>query len=134
VHVPPPTTEKVMHVLLSSDSPSFILIDFRLFDYPLQSLSHLDVTNFFIDKKKSDIIINSTTHLEIMWAPLSIPILSDVIWFLLPFNFNWIFYARSVFHNSTEFCSLLVGEQDNENNLVGGATEKNPLNKLNFLI
>jgi hypothetical protein len=29
----PPTTEKVMHVLLSSDSTDFILIDFRLLDY-----------------------------------------------------------------------------------------------------
>ena len=30
VHAPPSTTEKVMHVYLSSDSADFILIDFRL--------------------------------------------------------------------------------------------------------
>ena len=33
VCVLPPTTEKVMHVFLSSDSADFILIDFRLLDY-----------------------------------------------------------------------------------------------------
>ncbi len=29
----PPTTEKVMHVFLSSDLADFILLDFRLLDY-----------------------------------------------------------------------------------------------------
>ncbi len=33
VHAPSTTTEKVMHVFLSSDSDDFILIDFRLLDY-----------------------------------------------------------------------------------------------------
>ena len=34
MHVLPPTTEKVMHVMfLFSDSADFILIDFRLLDY-----------------------------------------------------------------------------------------------------
>ena len=76
----PPTTEKVMHVFLSSYSTDFVLIDFRLLDYLWQSLNHLDVTNSFID--------------ETIWAPLSIQILSGVIWFLLPFNFHWIFSLR----------------------------------------
>ena len=29
----PPSTEKVMHVFLSSDSADFILIEFQLLDY-----------------------------------------------------------------------------------------------------
>ena len=31
---------------------------------------------------------------ETIWAPLSILILSGVIWFLLPFNIHWIFSLR----------------------------------------
>ena len=81
---------------------------FWLLDYLWQSLYHLDVTNSFIDVSKfSDNTITSTTHCEAMWAPLSIPILSGVIWFLLPFNFSLNFYALSVFDNSTEFNSFV---------------------------
>ena len=115
VHEPPSTTAKVMHVSFSSNPADCILIDFWLLDYFWQSFYHLDITNSFIDVSKfPDNTITSTTHQETMWAPLSIPILSGVIWFLLPFNFLLNFYAWSVFDNSTEFNSLLAGEQDNE--------------------
>ena len=108
VHAPPSTTAKVMHVSFSSNPADFILIDFWLLDYLWQSLYHLDVTNSFIDVSKfSDNTITSTTHCEAMWAPLSIPILSGVIWFLLPFNFSLNFYALSAFDNSTEFNSFV---------------------------
>ena len=75
---------------------------------------HLDVTISFIDESIviiSDNTITSTTHQETMWAPCSIPILWGVICFLPHSIFHWIFYAHSVFHNSPEFNSLLVGEQ-----------------------
>ena len=133
VHAPPSTTAKVMHVSFSSNPADFILIDFWLLDYLWQSLYHLDVTNSFIDVSKfSDNTITSTTHCEAMWAPLSIPILSGVIWFLLPFNFSLNFYALSVLTIRLSLTLLLVGEQDNEKNLVGGPTEENSYTKLNF--
>ena len=71
---------------------------FWLLDYLWQSLYHLDVTNSFIDVSKfSDNTITSTTHRETMWAPLSIPILSGVILFLLPFNFSLNFLCSFSF-------------------------------------
>ncbi len=84
-----------------------LILVWLIFDFEI--ISDDPITNSFIHESTiSDNTITSTTHWEKNWAPLSIHILSGVIWFLLPFNFHWFFYASSVCFPWTLIIKIII--------------------------